>query len=126
MERLPISSPHCVQREYESAVDDAGAGYASLRHILNLRPDIIKLDIALTRGVDTDPVRRALATALLKFRSDINAVVVAEGIETIGELETLRSLGLRYGQGYFLGYPQDLPIDSEALITTRELASSSR
>jgi len=88
------------------AIDDAGSGFASFRHILNLRPDIIKLDIALTRGIDNDPARRALGSALLTFGLDAyNATVVAEGIETEGELNTLRSLGCRYGQGFYLGRP---------------------
>lgn len=88
------------------AVDDAGSGFSSFRHILNLRPDIIKLDIALTRGIDYDPARRALGSALLTFGLDAyNATVVAEGIETEGELNTLKALGCRYGQGYYLGKP---------------------
>ena len=88
------------------AVDDAGAGFASLRHILNLQPDIIKLDIALTRGIDADPARRALASALLRFGAEMEAVLVAEGIETAGEREALTRLGIEFGQGYLLGRPQ--------------------
>ena len=87
------------------AIDDAGSGYASLRHILNIRPDIIKLDIALTRAIDSDPARQALAIALVSFRQDIDAVLVAEGIETLAQLEALVRLGLRHGQGYYLGRP---------------------
>jgi EAL domain-containing protein (putative c-di-GMP-specific phosphodiesterase class I)/FixJ family two-component response regulator len=91
------------------AVDDAGAGFASLQHIVRLSPDFIKLDIALTRGIGTDPVRRALATALISFASEIGADIIAEGIETEEEFETLHSLGAAYGQGYFLGTPASLP-----------------
>ena len=88
------------------AVDDAGAGFSSFRHILNLHPDIIKLDIALTRGIDNDPARRALGSALLTFGLDAyNASIVAEGIETEAEFRTLRGLGCKFGQGYFLGRP---------------------
>jgi EAL domain-containing protein (putative c-di-GMP-specific phosphodiesterase class I) len=88
------------------AVDDTGAGFASLQHVLNLRPDIIKLDIGLTRGIDRDPARRALGRALLTFGLDAyNASIVAEGIETEGELEVLRSLGCPCGQGFYLGRP---------------------
>lgn len=90
------------------AVDDAGAGFASLRHILRLNPDVIKLDLDLTRGVDHDPTRRALASALITFASEIDATVVAEGIETEEELDALRALGVPFGQGYFLGRPQPL------------------
>jgi EAL domain-containing protein (putative c-di-GMP-specific phosphodiesterase class I) len=88
------------------AIDDAGAGFSSFRHILNLHPDIIKLDIALTRGIDEDPARRALGSAMLTFGLDaFNASIVAEGIETEAEFKTLRGLGCRFGQGYYLGRP---------------------
>lgn len=88
------------------AVDDAGSGYSSFRHILNLHPDIIKLDIGLIRGIDGDPARRALGSALLTFGLDAyNASIVAEGIETEGEFRTLQGLGCPFGQGYYLGRP---------------------
>jgi EAL domain-containing protein (putative c-di-GMP-specific phosphodiesterase class I) len=93
------------------AVDDAGAGFSSFRHILNLRPDIIKLDIALTRGIDTDPARRALGSAMLAFGLDAyNASIIAEGIETQSELSTLQGLGCHYGQGYYLGRPAQMSV----------------
>lgn len=92
------------------AVDDAGAGFAGLQHILNLRPDVIKLDKALTLSIDDDPARRALATSLLAFGSEIGADIVAEGIETEAQLAALRALGIRYGQGHLLGRPGRLPL----------------
>jgi PAS domain S-box-containing protein len=92
------------------AVDDAGSGFASLRHILNIHPDIIKVDISITRHIDTDPARRALAAALVTFGHEIGATLIAEGVETCGELETLRALGVTSGQGYHLGQPAPLPI----------------
>lgn len=91
------------------AVDDTGAGCASLAHIVKLAPDIIKLDRDFTIGVDADPVRRGLATAVVSFALDIGAQVVAEGIETECELETLCSLGVEFGQGFLLGMP--VPLD---------------
>ena len=96
------------------AVDDAGAGFASLRHILNLDPDIIKLDIGLVRGIDVDPARRALAASLLAFGQEIGADVIAEGIENAAEHGVVRRLGIRYGQGYHLGRPAPLPLPSAA------------
>jgi EAL domain-containing protein (putative c-di-GMP-specific phosphodiesterase class I) len=90
------------------AVDDAGAGFASLRHILALEPNIIKLDISLTNGVDIDPSRRALAKALISFAQDIGVSIVAEGIETQNEMKTLRMLGVSYGQGFYLARPAPL------------------
>lgn len=92
------------------AIDDAGAGFASLKHILQLSPDFIKLDITLTRGIDSDTARRALAKALIAFASETGAVIVAEGIETQEELDALRALGVTYGQGYYLGHPGPLPM----------------
>jgi EAL domain-containing protein (putative c-di-GMP-specific phosphodiesterase class I) len=98
------------------AVDDAGAGYASFRHILQLSPDIIKLDLTLTRDIDHDRARRAMASALIAFAKETDAEIVAEGIETEAELETLIGLGTRYGQGYHLGRPGPAPIATEALL----------
>jgi PAS domain S-box-containing protein len=96
------------------AVDDAGSGFSSLQHILNLRPDIIKLDRALVEGIDNDPARRALAGALLTFAAEIGAQVVAEGIENQREQTVLRRLGVRYGQGFHLGRPAPLPLTEDA------------
>jgi EAL domain-containing protein (putative c-di-GMP-specific phosphodiesterase class I) len=87
------------------AVDDAGAGYSGLRHILDIQPDIIKLDLSLTRGVDRDPARAALATALIAFANQIGSKIVAEGVETAEELARLLELGVESAQGYFLGRP---------------------
>ena len=87
------------------AIDDAGAGFASLRHILRLDPDLIKLDMALTQGMHRDRAKHALATALISFANEIGAAVVAEGIEEAAEVEALRALGVRYGQGFHLRRP---------------------
>src|SRR5690606_8881993 len=95
------------------AVDDAGAGFASLQHILELNPDMIKLDRAFIEGLADAPVRRALTTALVTFAHEIGATLVAEGIATATELEALRRLGVRHGQGVFLGEPASLPFDIE-------------
>lgn len=91
------------------AVDDTGAGHAGLQHILRLRPDIIKLDIDLGRNIHADPARRALAATLVTFADEIDAIVVAEGIETSDDLGTLRALSVPWGQGYHLGRPSSLP-----------------
>ena len=90
------------------SIDDTGAGFSSFAHILRLAPDIIKLDRELTSGIDRDPVRAALGTALVSFSARIGAKIVAEGIETITELGTLRALGIRYAQGYLLCRPTSL------------------
>ena len=91
------------------AVDDAGAGFASLRHIVQMAPAVIKLDMSLVRGIDSDPARRALVTGLCVFAKEVNATIVAEGIESPNELRVLRALGVSHGQGYYLARPGGLP-----------------
>jgi EAL domain-containing protein (putative c-di-GMP-specific phosphodiesterase class I) len=92
------------------AVDDTGAGYAGLQHILHLQPDIVKLDKDLTRDIDRDPARRALAAALVGFAGDIGATLIAEGIENEAERQVLQELGVPWGQGYHLARPGGLPL----------------
>jgi PAS domain S-box-containing protein len=87
------------------AVDDAGAGYASFRHILALAADVIKLDRTLISGIDSDPARQALGAAVVTFAHDMGSTVIAEGIETDAELRALRALGVDSAQGYLLGRP---------------------
>jgi EAL domain-containing protein (putative c-di-GMP-specific phosphodiesterase class I) len=93
------------------AIDDVGAGFASLSHILRLAPDIVKLDLSLTRNIARDPMRDALASSLVDFAAGIDATIGAEGIETQGELDRLRILKVRYGQGFHLGAPAPLEDD---------------
>jgi EAL domain-containing protein (putative c-di-GMP-specific phosphodiesterase class I) len=87
------------------SVDDAGAGFSSLRHIMKLAPDFIKLDRELVAGIDVDPVRRALTRALLDFAVETGAQVVAEGVETADELAVIRDFGVPYAQGFHLARP---------------------
>lgn len=99
-----------LQRGGRIAVDDTGAGYAGFQHILRLRPDIIKLDTTLTRGIDADPARRSLASALVSFADEIGATIIAEGVEIPGELAVLRRIGIPWAQGYHLAHPGPLPL----------------
>ncbi|HXU85194.1 MAG TPA: EAL domain-containing protein [Verrucomicrobiae bacterium] len=87
------------------AVDDAGAGFASLRHVLELRPAIIKLDRSLVAEIDVDPVRQGLVVGLRHFAAAAGSTVLAEGIETIAQRDALLNLGVELGQGYLLGRP---------------------
>jgi EAL domain-containing protein (putative c-di-GMP-specific phosphodiesterase class I) len=87
------------------AVDDAGAGFASFRHILELRPDFVKLDIGLVRDVDRDDVRQALVAGIVYFARKSGCQLIAEGIETVGERDQLHALGVDLGQGFLLGRP---------------------
>jgi EAL domain-containing protein (putative c-di-GMP-specific phosphodiesterase class I) len=93
------------------AVDDAGAGFASMRHILQLKPDLIKLDREIIAGIDGDPAQRALGAAMVGFACEIGAVLVAEGIETEAELAAVTKLGMTAAQGYLLGRPSLRPED---------------
>jgi PAS domain S-box-containing protein len=90
------------------AIDDFGAGYASLRHILKVRPEWIKLDISLTERIDENQIAHALATSLVSFAEEVGVRVVAEGIETDEQLEALLEIGFRYGQGFYFGVPAPL------------------
>jgi len=90
------------------AIDDVGAGFSGLQRLLDFDPDMIKLDLSLSRGIDTDPRRQALASALIAFGERAGIRVVAEGIETPAELRALRALGVGYGRWYHLGRPAAL------------------
>lgn len=87
------------------AVDDAGAGFASLRHILELRPDYVKLDRGIVRQIHRDPARQALVAGMVHFAAKTGAILVAEGVETEAEARQLRQLGVALAQGYWLGRP---------------------
>ena len=96
------------ERGAQLAIDDVGAGFANLRHILRLAPDIVKLDLSLTQEIARDPARRALATSLVDFADGVGASIVAEGISSDEDLSLLRALGVAYGQGFYLARPSPL------------------
>ncbi|MDG4666671.1 EAL domain-containing protein [Mycobacterium sp. 236(2023)] len=87
------------------AIDDAGAGFASFNQLLRLRPDIIKIDGDLTYGIESDPVRRALASSIVRLGGELGAVTVSESVEDPQQVEALRDLGVDLGQGYLFGRP---------------------
>ncbi|WP_166636857.1 sensor domain-containing phosphodiesterase [Cognatilysobacter terrigena] len=90
------------------AIDDVGAGYASLRHVLQLAPHIAKLDMSLTRGVDCDPAKQAMVAGMMAFAMRTGVIVVAEGVETAGEAQALCDVGVRFAQGFLLATPAEL------------------
>ena len=96
---------------FQIALDDTGAGYASLEAVMELSPDFIKVDRAFVSGIDEDPVRQELLRALRSVAERINACLIAEGLDTLEELETLRRLGIPYGQGWLFGKPTPLRAD---------------
>jgi len=120
-EHAPIGDYALLTRQIDAlrrrgarvAVDDIGAGYASLQHILELNPDVLKLHVGLCRSIDSDGARQFLARGLASFAQSIWAKVVAEGIETAEELETVEQLGITCAQGYYLGRPAPLVPDNE-------------
>jgi PAS domain S-box-containing protein len=87
------------------AIDDAGAGAANFQHLIQLRPDFVKLDMSLVRGIDADLTRQALIVGLMEFARVSGRALIAVGIETELERTTLSELSVRFGQGYLLGAP---------------------
>lgn len=87
------------------AIDDAGAGHASMRHVTQLNPDYIKIDRSLIHDIHLDHAKRALVRSMVTLEKELGAAIVAEGIESTEELRTLRSLGVPFGQGYLLARP---------------------
>ena len=98
------------ERGFRLAVDDVGAGYSSFRHLLNLRPDVLKIDISLCRAIEGDRARQVVAAALASLGRELGAAVVAEGIETRAELDVVRNLGVDCVQGFLLGRPAAPPL----------------
>jgi EAL domain-containing protein (putative c-di-GMP-specific phosphodiesterase class I) len=103
--RQLVEALDLVRSHARLAVDDAGAGYAGLRHILELRPQFVKLDLSLVRNIDTDRARQAMVAGMAHFARDSGCELIAEGIETEHELAELVRLGVRLGQGYLFGKP---------------------
>ncbi|RRV15521.1 EAL domain-containing protein [Pseudomonas saudiphocaensis] len=109
------------RQRFKTAIDDFGAGYSGLNLLAEFQPDIIKLDMALVRGIDTDPVRQAIVQGILGVCRVLNIEVIAEGVETLGELRLLKGLGVYLFQGYLFARPAfealpevDWPASSEA------------
>ena len=100
----------CIIKEYKrqgfkAAIDDFGAGYSGLNLLAEFQPDLIKLDMDLTRHIDSDQVRQAIVRGILGVCQALQIEVVAEGIETVAEFETLRGMGVPYMQGYLFARP---------------------
>ena len=101
----PTRSRSLRERGARIAIDDAGAGYAGLKQVMWVRPDIVKLDLELTRAIHSDPVRMALVESLVRFARRVGATVCAEGIESHDDIEVLANLDVPWGQGYAIGRP---------------------
>ena len=92
---------------FKIAIDDAGAGYATLQSIIELKPDFLKIDMSLIRNIDTDNVKQQLVKALQRFGHETGVKVIAEGIETKAELKTLLEMDIDFGQGFVFAYPSE-------------------
>lgn len=90
------------------AIDDVGAGYSNLRHILEMGPDIIKLDRSLVENINQRRDARALASALIIFAEEMGFKIIAEGIESSREMRSLKKLGVTTIQGYYIGRPEPI------------------
>jgi EAL domain-containing protein (putative c-di-GMP-specific phosphodiesterase class I)/DNA-binding response OmpR family regulator len=101
-------------RGFRVAIDDAGSGYASLQAIAELKPDFIKVANTLITGLRSDTIKRDVVEMLVNLARRIDAVCVAEGIETPEDLEECRKLGIPYGQGFYLGVPSERPAEAPA------------
>lgn len=108
------------------AIDDVGAGFSGLTHIVRLRPDIIKLDGSLVRDVDQCKAKQAMLSAITSFAARTDTVVVAECIESEQELTALGVLGVGYGQGFYLAYPNRLPGAGRGEVEPSDVAGVSK
>ena len=107
---------HYRQRGFKTAIDDFGAGYAGLNLLAEIRTDLIKLDMALIRDIDSDRVRQAIIRGILQVCTELSTAVIAEGVETHAELAVLQSFGIELFQGYLFARPafEALPAVSAA------------
>ena len=114
---------HYKSQDYKIAIDDVGAGYSGLNLISDVNPHYIKLDMNLIRNINTDNLKSALVKGMLEFSKASNNKIIAEGIETYEELETLIKLGVKYGQGYYIQKPHDniLEINRDIMKSIKEI-----
>jgi EAL domain-containing protein (putative c-di-GMP-specific phosphodiesterase class I) len=117
-DRLSASLARYRARGAAVAVDDAGAGYASMSHVLALRPEYIKLDRAIVTNCDLDPAKAALVEMVGSFAGRIDSLLIAEGVEREGELATLTRMGVPLGQGFFLATPQPVWSDPTPTVSS--------
>jgi EAL domain-containing protein (putative c-di-GMP-specific phosphodiesterase class I) len=109
-----------------TAIDDFGAGHSGLNMLADFQPDVLKIDMALTRSIDTDEVRTHITRAIVGLCNSLHISVIAEGIETLNEAVALRNLGVRLFQGYYFARPaiEQLPVVPAAIIETVHAASA--
>jgi diguanylate cyclase (GGDEF)-like protein len=119
---------HYRDQGFLVAVDDVGCGFSNLQSIAEIRPDYIKIDMSLVRGIHKDGVKTALMETFVTFAAKIGCEIIAEGIEEEAELALLADIGVHYGQGYFFGRPVSPKqiIHDDAYLKTRHFANKGR
>ncbi len=110
-DRLAAAIDQLRAEGYRIAVDDVGAGYSSFRHLLTVHPDVLKIDISLCRSIESDRARQVIGATITSLGRELEATVVAEGIETPAELTTVRELGVDSAQGFYLARPAPVPLE---------------
>lgn len=100
------SVEHYKKQHFKIAIDDVGSGYSGLNRICAVSPSLLKIDMAIVRGIDTDAIKQSLVTGIVQFCQGADIGLIAEGIETASEMECLIQLGVKYGQGYYLQKPK--------------------
>jgi EAL domain-containing protein (putative c-di-GMP-specific phosphodiesterase class I) len=122
-ERISSLASHYRDQGFRVALDDIGAGYSSLTTIVHARPDVLKLDMDLIRGMARDRLRSQLVSAFASFSHAAGVPLVAEGIETLDDLVELAQSGVMWGQGYLLGRPQKraTPLPIEVVLMLRQV-----
>ena len=123
MEGFRTTIEHYKTQGYGIAIDDVGAGFSGLNLISDLNPNYIKLDMKLIRSIDKDSLKYALVKGMVELSKTSNISLIAEGIETPEEAETLIFLGVQYGQGYYIQYPQKqvIPIQDKIIRSVNEI-----
>lgn len=104
-DNFQLAVKHYKDQQYELAIDDVGSGYSGLTVIANVRPHYLKIDMELIRDIDTNATKQMLVKSLLQFAEHEHSKVIAEGIETLEEFQTLVEMGVHFGQGYFIQKP---------------------
>lgn len=117
---------HYKNQNFKIAIDDAGAGYSGLNLISEINPHYIKLDKQLIRGIDQDNIKYAIVKGMVEVTKITNIALIAEGIETIGELEALIDLGVHYGQGYLIQRPAEAILDIEERLVTKIIETNQK
>jgi EAL domain-containing protein (putative c-di-GMP-specific phosphodiesterase class I) len=115
---------HALGNDVRLAVDDAGVGIANFGHIIELRPDFVKLDISLVRRVNAHLGRQAMVVGMRHFSLTVGCRLIAEGVETVEEARTLTTLGVEFGQGYLFGHPEPAEVWTAARAPARSRARS--